>query len=272
MHSKLTREERLRYARTVMLSEVGEEGQLRLKAASVLLVGVGGLGSPVAMYLAAAGVGRIGIVDGETVDMTDLQRQVIHDTEMLGRLKIESAREKMLRLNPHIRIDAHADVFHARNAEKIAGDYAILVDGTDNFPTRYLMNDLCVLTGKTYVYGAVYRFEGQVSVFDAQKGPCYRCLFPEPPPSDLVVAPSGAGVFSTLPGTVGTIQASEVLKVILGIGSPLIGKLLLYDALHARFQEVLLEKRSRCAVCGAEPEITCISDDGRYSHSVRNRL
>jgi adenylyltransferase/sulfurtransferase len=250
----LTQDERLRYARTMILPEVGDEGQCRLKAASVLLVGVGGLGSSVALHLTTAGVGRIGIVDPETVDLSNLQRQIIHDTEMIGRLKVESAREKMFRLNPHVRVETRADLFNSRNADEISADYEILVDGTDNFRMRYLINDLCVRTGKTYVYGALYRFEGQVSVFDARKGPCYRCLFPEPPPTDFVVNSAETGIFNVLPGIVGTIQASEVLKLILGIGSPLLGRLLLYDALHMRFQEVLLPKDPDCMTCGTEPQ------------------
>ncbi len=255
MQPTLTEDEIRRYSRTITLPEVGPEGQRRLKAASVLLVGVGGLGSPVAMYLAAAGVGRIGIADPEQIDITNLQRQVIHDTDMIGRLKVDSAREKMLRLNPHIRVDTYAAEFNSENAEKIAGGYEILVDGTDNFPTRYLINDLCVQTGKAYIYGSVYRFEGQVSVFDARKGPCYRCLFSEPPPPDLIVSTADAGVFSALPGTVGTIEASQALTLILGIGEPLIGKLLLYDALKINFQTVLVDKNPDCAVCGKKAAI-----------------
>jgi len=260
MQPTLTEEEIRRYVRTIALPEVGPEGQHKLKAASVLVIGAGGLGSPVAMYLAAAGIGRIGIVDPDTVDISNLQRQVIHDTAMIGRFKAESAGEKMLRLNPHIRVDIHTESFNPDNAEKIAGDYAILIDGTDNFPARYLINDLCVLTGKTYVYGAVYRFEGQVSVFDAKKGPCYRCLFPEPPPPDLTVNNSATGIFNVLPGTVGTIEVSETLKLILGTGVSLIGKLLLYDALSMSFQTVQLQKNPDCAICGTEPEITRLAD------------
>jgi len=270
MQPALTEEEIRRYARTIALPEVGPEGQRKLKAASVLVVGAGGLGSPVAMYLAAAGIGRIGIVDPETVDISNLQRQVIHDTAMIGRLKAESAREKMLRLNPNIHVDIYTESFNSDNAEKIAGDYTILVDGTDNFPTRYLINDLCVLAGKTYVYGAVYRFEGQVSVFDAEKGPCYRCLFPEPPPPDLIVNTSEAGIFNVLPGTVGTIEVSETLKLILGAGVPLIGKLLLYDALTMSFQIVGLGKDSHCPVCGAEPKITHLFDDNSLYSTPKN--
>jgi len=260
MQPTLTEEEIRRYSRTITLPQVVPEGQRKLRAASVLVVGVGGLGSPIAMYLAAAGIGHIGIVDPEKVDITNLQRQVIHDSNMIGRLKVESARETMLRLNPHIYVDTYAEDFNSGNAEKIAGNYTVVVDGTDNFHTRYLINDLSVLSGKTYVYGSVYRFEGQVSVFDAQKGPCYRCLFPEPSPPDLIVNTSDAGVFSALPGTVGTIQASEALKLILGIGEPLIGKLLLYDALNMSFQIVRLDKNPDCAVCGTEPTITGLVD------------
>lgn len=256
----LTQDERLRYARTMILPDVGEEGQCSLKAASVLLVGAGGLGSSVAMHLTVAGVGRIGIVDPETVDISNLQRQIIHNTGMIGRLKVESAREQMFRLNPHVRVETRADLFSSSNADEISADYEILVDGTDTFRTRYLINDLCVRTGKTYVYGALYRFEGQVSVFDARKGPCYRCLFPEPPSTDFVVNSAETGIFSVLPGIVGTIQASEVLKLILGIGSPLLGRLLLYDALHMSFQEVLLPKDPDCAICGAEPKMTHLGD------------
>jgi len=270
MQPTLTEEETRRYARTVALTEVGLEGQRKLKAASVLVVGAGGLGSPVAMYLAAAGIGHIGIVDPETVDISNLQRQVIHDTAMIGRLKAESAREKMLRLNPHIYVDIYTESFNFDNAEKIAGDYTILVDGTDNFHTRYLINDLCVLSGKTYVYGAVYRFEGQVSVFGAQKGPCYRCLFPEPPPPDLIVNTSEAGIFNVLPGTVGTIEVSETLKLILGAGVPLIGKLLLYDALTMSFQIVGLDKDSHCPVCGTEPKITSLVDNSSFYSTPKN--
>ena len=260
MQTTLTEEETRRYARTIALPGVGLEGQRKLKAASVLVIGAGGLGSPVAMYLAAAGIGRIGIVDPDMVDITNLQRQVIHDTTMIGRLKAESAREKMLRLNPHIEVDVYAESFSSDNAEKIAGDYTILVDGTDNFHTRYLINDFCVLTGKPYVYGAVYRFEGQVSVFGAQKGPCYRCLFPEPPPQDLIVNTSEAGIFNVLPGTVGTIEVAETLKLILGVGVPLVGKLLLYDAMTMSFQIVRLDKDPDCPVCGTEPKITSLAD------------
>lgn len=256
----LSQEEVLRYSRHLLIPEVGLEGQRRLKAASVLLVGTGGLGSPVALYLAAAGVGHIGIVDYDVVDASNLQRQVIHDTRQVGRLKVESARQRMLDLNPSIQVDAYNEVFSAASAECIAAGYEILVDGTDNFPTRYLINDLCVLTGRPYVYGSIFRFEGQVSVFDARSGPCYRCLFPEPPPPGAVPTCAEGGVFGVLPGTVGTLQASEVIKLILGIGTPLVGRLLLYDALDMTFQPVTLRKNPHCKICGPEPQVTHLID------------
>lgn len=256
----LSQEEVLRYSRHLLIPEVGLEGQRRLKAASVLLVGTGGLGSPVALYLAAAGVGHIGIVDYDVVDASNLQRQVIHDTRQVGRLKVESARQRMLDLNPSIQVDAYNEVFSAASAERIAAGYEILVDGTDNFPTRYLINDLCVLTGRPYVYGSIFRFEGQVSVFDARSGPCYRCLFPEPPPPGAVPTCAEGGVFGVLPGTVGTLQASEVIKLILGIGTPLVGRLLLYDALDMTFQPVTLRKNPHCKICGPEPQVTHLID------------
>jgi adenylyltransferase/sulfurtransferase len=252
----LTQEERFRYARTLILPEVGETGQYKLKAASVLIIGVGGLGSAAALNLAAAGVGRIGIVDPDRVDVSNLPRQIIHHTGTIGRLKVESAREKISHLNPHISVETRADLFSPSNADEISADYEILVDGTDNFLARYTINDLCVRKRKTYVYGAVYRFEGQVSVFDARKGPCYRCLFPEPPPTDCIVDSADTGILNVLPGIVGTMQASEVLKLILGIGSPLLGRLLMLDVLYMNFQEVLFSKDHDCAICG-----TGIADD-----------
>ncbi len=256
----LTQAELHRYSRHLILPEVGLEGQRKLKNAAVLLVGTGGLGSPLALYLAAAGIGRIGLVDYDVVDDSNLQRQVIHGTDRLGELKVESARRRMLELNPYIRVEAHNDVFHAGNAREIAAGYDVLVDGTDNFPTRYLINDLAVLTGRPFVYGSIFRFEGQVSVFDARRGPCYRCLFPEPPPPDSVPSCAEGGVFGVLPGTVGTIQGTEVLKLILGIGEPLIGKLLLYDALEMTFQTVMLRKNPRCRVCAETPSVTDLID------------
>jgi adenylyltransferase/sulfurtransferase len=257
---ELSRPEVLRYSRHLMIPEVGMEGQRKLKAASVLLVGSGGLGSPIALYLAAAGVGHIGLVDYDVVDSTNLQRQVIHATSRLGMLKVESARQQMLDLNPYIQVDAINDILTAQNAAQLANGYDILVDGSDNFPTRYLLNDLAVLTGRPYVYGSIFRFEGQVSVFDARSGPCYRCLFPEPPPPGLVPSCAEGGVFGVLPGTVGTLQATEVIKLILGIGEPMIGKLLLYDALDTSFQIVKLRKNPACSVCGEAPTITQLID------------
>lgn len=249
----LSHEEIKRYSRHLLLPEVGLAGQKRLKAASVLLIGTGGLGSPLALYLAAAGVGRIGLVDYDVVDHTNLHRQVIHGTANVGRLKVESARARMLDINPDIEVVAYNEPFTAANALRLAQGYDVLVDGTDNFPTRYLSNDVAVLLGKPNVYGSIYRFEGQVSVFYAQAGPCYRCLFPTPPPPGLVPTCAEGGVLGVLPGTIGTLQATETLKLLLGIGEPLIGRLLLYDALSMTFDEVKLRKNPQCAICGPNP-------------------
>ena len=256
----LSHEEILRYSRHLLIPEVGLEGQRKLKAAAVLVIGTGGLGSPVALYLAAAGIGRIGLVDFDVVDSSNLQRQVIHGTSTLGVLKVESARNRMSDLNPDIQVDIYNEPFTSANARQIAADYELIIDGTDNFPTRYLTNDLCVLTGKPNVYGSMYRFDGQVSVFDAQRGPCYRCLFPEPPPPGLVPSCAEGGVLGILPGTIGTLQATEALKLILGIGDPLIGRLLLYNALDLSFEFVKLRKNPKCKVCGPNPEVTDLID------------
>ena len=256
----LSHEEILRYSRHLLIPEVGLEGQRKLKASSVLVIGTGGLGSPVALYLAAAGVGRIGLVDYDVVDYSNLQRQVIHGTSTLDVLKVESARDRMLDLNPDIQVDAYNEPFTSANAMQIAPDYDLIIDGTDNFPTRYLTNDLCVLLGKPNVYGSIYRFDGQVSVFDARRGPCYRCLFPEPPPPGLVPSCAEGGVLGVLPGTIGTLQATEALKLILGIGEPLIGRLMLYNALDMSFEFVNLRKNPKCKVCGPEPEVTELID------------
>jgi molybdopterin/thiamine biosynthesis adenylyltransferase/rhodanese-related sulfurtransferase len=256
----LSQDEILRYSRHLMIPEVGLAGQRRLKAASVLLVGTGGLGSPIALYLAAAGIGHIGLVDYDVVECSNLHRQVIHGTAQVGNLKVESARQRMLDLNPNIRVDTYNDVFSSENAERIAGGYDILLDGTDNFPTRYLINDLCVLTGRPYVYGSIFRFEGQISVFDPRSGPCYRCIFPEPPPPGSVPSCSVAGVFGVLPGTIGTIQATETIKLILGIGTSLVGKLLLYDALDTSLQTINIRKNPSCKICGPHPQITHLID------------
>ncbi|HET7012230.1 MAG TPA: molybdopterin-synthase adenylyltransferase MoeB, partial [Anaerolineales bacterium] len=256
----LSHDEILRYSRHLLMPEVGLEGQQRLKASSVLIIGTGGLGSPAAMYLAAAGVGRIGLVDYDTVDFTNLQRQIIHGTETLGERKVLSAQRRLQDINPDIRVKVYDEPFTSENARRIAEDYELILDGTDNFPTRYLVNDLCVLTHKPNVYGSIFRFEGQVSVFWADRGPCYRCLFPEPPPPGMVPSCAEGGVFGVLPGTIGTIQASEALKILLGIGEPLIGTLLLYDALEMTFDRVRLKKNPTCKVCSSQPEVTDLID------------
>lgn len=256
----LNHEEILRYSRHLLIPEVGLEGQRKLKAASVLVIGTGGLGSPTALYLAAAGVGRIGLVDYDVVDFSNLQRQVIHGTSGIGMLKVESARQRMLDLNPDVQVDVYNEPFTSDNAMQIAADYDVIIDGTDNFPTRYLTNDLCVLLGKPNVYGSIFRFDGQVSVFDARRGPCYRCLFPEPPPPGLVPSCAEGGVLGVLPGTIGTLQATEALKLILDVGEPLIGRLLLYNALDMSFEFVKLKKNPKCKVCGPNPEVTELID------------
>lgn len=258
--SGLNHAEIMRYSRHLLMPEVGLHGQQKLKQASVLIVGTGGLGSPVSMYLAAAGVGRIGLVDYDVVDFTNLQRQIVHGTSRLGDQKVDSARERLLDINPDIAVEVYNQRYTSENAFKISESYDLIVDGTDNFPTRYLVNDVCVLTRKPNVYGSIFRFEGQLSVFWAEKGPCYRCLFPEPPPPGLVPSCAEGGVFGVLPGTIGTLQATETLKVLLDIGDPLIGTLLLYDALEMRFDQVRLKKNPSCKICSAEPEITELID------------
>jgi molybdopterin/thiamine biosynthesis adenylyltransferase/rhodanese-related sulfurtransferase len=251
----LTREEILRYSRHLLIPEVGLEGQRKLKGSSALVIGTGGLGSPVALYLAAAGIGHLGLVDYDVVDSSNLQRQVIHGTSTIGKLKVESARSKLLDLNPDIEVEVYNEPFTSENAIRIASNYDILLDGTDNFPTRYLTNDVAVFLGKPNVYASIYRFDGQVSVFYAKDGPCYRCLFPEPPPPGLVPSCAEGGVLGVLPGTIGTLQATEALKVLLGIGQPLIGKLLLYNALDMSFDFVKLKKNPKCRVCGPNADI-----------------
>ncbi|MFL7837463.1 MAG: molybdopterin-synthase adenylyltransferase MoeB [Candidatus Promineifilaceae bacterium] len=256
----LSHEEVQRYSRHLIMSEVGMAGQKKLKAASILLVGAGGLGSPVAMYLAAAGIGRLGLVDYDVVDYTNLQRQIIHGTSDVGRPKLESARERILDINPHVQVDGYEVPLTSANAMAILEPYDIVIDGTDNFPTRYLTNDACVLLGKPNIYGSIFRFEGQASVFYAKEGPCYRCLFPEPPPPGLVPSCAEGGVLGVLPGTIGAIQATEAIKLIIGQGEPLIGRLLLYDALGMTFDEVFLQKNPNCPVCGPNPTITELID------------
>src|SRR5919199_839170 len=257
---ELSNEEIMRYSRHLIMPEVGMQGQRRLKAASVLMIGTGGLGAPVGMYLAAAGVGRIGVVDFDVVEESNLQRQIIHGTKDLGRRKIESARDRLRDINPHIEIETHESRLTSHNAMQLFRNYDIIVDGTDNFPTRYLVNDACVLSGKPNVYGSIFRFEGQASVFWAEKGACYRCLYPEPPPPGLVPSCAEGGVLGVLPGLVGVIQATEAIKLILGIGKPLIGRLLLYDALEMRFREMKLRKDPNCPVCGPRATIKELID------------
>ncbi|MBO9367775.1 MAG: molybdopterin-synthase adenylyltransferase MoeB [Chloroflexi bacterium] len=256
----LTHEEILRYSRHLLIPEIGLKGQQKLKASSVLVIGTGGLGSPVALYLAAAGVGRIGIVDYDVVDASNLQRQIIHGTSTLGQRKVESARRRMLDLNPDIEVIAYDEPFTSENAMRIAADYDVIVDGTDNFPTRYLSNDVAVFLGKPNVYASIFRFDGQVSVFYAREGPCYRCLFPAPPPPGLVPSCAEGGVLGVLPGVIGSLQATEALKLLLGIGEPLIGRLLLYNALDMSFEFVELKKNPNCRVCGPNADIKTLID------------
>ncbi|HWC95732.1 MAG TPA: molybdopterin-synthase adenylyltransferase MoeB [Candidatus Sulfopaludibacter sp.] len=256
----LTKDEILRYSRHLILPEVGMEGQQKLKAAKVLLVGAGGLGAPLGLYLAAAGIGRIGIVDFDVVDFTNLQRQVIHSTADVGKKKLDSAAAKMQAINPALRVDKYDVALSSENALDILKDYDLVVDGTDNFPTRYLVNDACVLLGKPNVYGSIFRFEGQATVFAYEGGPCYRCLYPEPPPPGLVPSCAEGGVLGILPGTIGLIQATETVKLILGIGTSLVGRLLLYDALGMKFRELKLRKNPECPICGDHRTITQLID------------
>ena len=256
----LSNEEVLRYSRHLIIPEVGMEGQLKLKHAKVLLIGAGGLGAPLGLYLAAAGVGRIGLVDFDVVDFTNLQRQVIHSTADVGRKKLDSAIDSMRGINPHVNIDRFDTALSSDNALDILRDYDIVVDGTDNFPTRYLVNDACVLLGKPNVYGSIFRFEGQASVFAYKGGPCYRCLYPEPPPPGLVPSCAEGGVLGILPGLIGLVQATETVKLILGLGEPLVGRLLLYDALTMRFRELKLRREPDCPVCGDHPTVRHLID------------
>lgn len=260
----LSNEEILRYSRHLIMPEVGMQGQKKLKMASVLLIGAGGLGSPLALYLAAAGVGRIGIVDFDVVDLTNLQRQVLHSTEDVGKPKLDSARETIRGINPHVTVETHETRLSSENALGLFAGYDIIADGTDNFPTRYLVNDACVLLGKPNVYGSIFRFDGQVTVFDATKGPCYRCLYPTPPPPDLVPSCAEGGVLGVLPGIVGTLQALETIKLIIGQGEPLIGRLVLFDALKFAFREFTLRKNPECPVCGASPTIRELIDYDQF--------
>ena len=256
----LSNEEILRYSRHLIMPEVGMEGQLKLKQARVLCIGAGGLGSPLALYLGAAGVGTLGIVDFDVVDYTNLQRQIIHSTADVGRKKLDSAADKLKAINPFVNVRKIETRLSSENALELFRDFDIIADGTDNFPTRYLVNDASVITGKPNVYGSIFRFEGQASVFATREGPCYRCLYPEPPPPGLVPSCAEGGVLGILPGLVGVIQATEVVKLILGKGDPLIGRLLLVDALAMKFRELKLRKNPECPVCGKNPTITKLLD------------
>ena len=256
----LTNEEIARYSRHLLLPEIGIEGQKKLKAAKVLIVGTGGLGAPLALYLSAAGIGTIGIVDFDFVDESNLQRQIIHGTKDIGRPKVASAKDRMKSINPYINVITHNEALTSKNALDIIADYDIVADGTDNYQTRYLVNDACVFLGKPNVYGSIFQFEGQASVFYAKEGPCYRCLYPSPPPPGLVPSCAEGGVMGVLPGIVGTIQANEVIKLIVGGGSPLVGRLLIFDAWRMKFRELKLSKEPACPVCGKDPSIKELID------------
>lgn len=256
----LTPNEIQRYSRHLILPEVGMEGQRKLKAAKVLCIGAGGLGAPVALYLAAAGVGEIGIVDFDTVDISNLQRQIIHGTPDIGRTKLDSAKDRLHAINPEVKVTTYNVALSSQNALELFAPYDIILDGTDNFPTRYLVNDACVLLGKPNAYGSIFRFEGQASVFATKDGPCYRCLYPEPPPPGLVPSCAEGGVLGVLPGMIGMIQATEAVKLILGIGEPLVGRFMIYDALRMKFRELKLRKDPDCPVCGTNPTVTALID------------
>jgi molybdopterin/thiamine biosynthesis adenylyltransferase/rhodanese-related sulfurtransferase/molybdopterin converting factor small subunit len=279
----LSADEVRRYSRHLILPEVGMEGQRRLKAAKVLCIGAGGLGSPAAMYLAAAGVGTLGIVDFDVVDMSNLQRQLLHGTPDVGRSKLDSAKNRLHDLNPNVQIETYETALSSQNALRMFEPYDVILDGTDNFPTRYLVNDACVLLGKPNAYGSIFRFEGQASVFATKDGPCYRCLYPEPPPPGLVPSCAEGGVLGVLPGIIGTIQATETIKLILGTGEPLIGRFLIYDALRMKFRELKLKKDPDCPVCGTHPTVTELIDyeqfcgvapkvDGEMSETISDEM
>jgi sulfur-carrier protein adenylyltransferase/sulfurtransferase len=260
----LSKDEILRYSRHLIMPEVGMEGQQKLKTARVLCIGTGGLGSPLALYLAAAGVGTLGLVDFDVVDYTNLQRQIIHSTADVGRKKLDSAADKLKAINPYLNLRTFDTRLSSENALELFREFDIIADGTDNFPTRYLVNDACVLTGKPNVYGSIFRFEGQASVFATEDGPCYRCLYPEPPPPGLVPSCAEGGVLGILPGLVGVMQATEVIKLVLGAGEPLIGRLLLIDALGMKFRELKLRKNPDCPACGTHPTITKLIDYNEF--------
>jgi len=266
----LTDAERNRYSRHLLLPEIGEEGQEKLKRASALIVGVGGLGSPVSMYLAAAGIGRLGLVDFDTVDETNLQRQILYGESNVGERKLDAAWKRLRDMNHDLRIETFNDRLSSRNARPLMEPYDLILDGTDNFATRYLVNDACVMLGKPNVFASIYRFEGQVSVFDARVGPCYRCVYPDPPPPNVVPSCAEGGVLGVLPGIVGTLQAAEAIKLIAGIGEPLIGRMLLFDALSMRFRTMRIPKNPDCKVCGANPQIRELIDYDEYCTPVNN--
>jgi len=269
---ELSGEEIKRYSRHLIMPEVGVEGQRKLKAAKVLCIGAGGLGSPAAMYLAAAGIGTIGIVDFDVVDFSNLQRQIIHGTPDVGRAKLASAKDRLGALNPNVHIETYDAALSSENAIRLFEPYDVILDGTDNFPTRYLVNDACVLTGKPNAYGSIFRFEGQASVFATKDGPCYRCLYPEPPPPGLVPSCAEGGVFGVLPGIIGVIQATETIKLVLGAGEPLIGRFLIYDALRMRFRELKLRKDADCPVCGTHPTVTKLIDYEQFCGVAPHQL
>ena len=267
--AQLTREQILRYSRHLIMPEVGIEGQQKLKDAGILLIGAGGLGSPLGLYLAAAGVGRLGIVDFDTVDFTNLQRQIIHRTEDVGRLKVESAKERINTINPDVEVLTFNTKISRENVMELITGYDVVVDGTDNFPTRYLVNDACVFQKKPNIYGSIFRFDGQATVFYPFKGPCYRCLYPEPPPPGMVPSCAEGGVLGVLPGIIGVIQATEAVKLIIGKGEPLIGRLLLYNALTMRFREVKIKRNPACQVCGEKPTIKTLIDYDEFCGLTR---
>ena len=262
---EFSNDEIARYSRHLIMPEVTLEGQKRLKAASVLCIGTGGLGSPIALYLAAAGVGRMGLVDGDVVDFSNLQRQILHGTKDVGRKKLNSARDRIRDVNPNVQVDLYDTYFTSANAREIVEPYDLVIDGTDNFPTRYLSNDICVFLKKPNVYGSIFRFDGQITVFAPHLGgPCYRCMFPEPPPPGMVPSCAEGGVLGVLPGVIGVIQAIEAVKMILGIGEPLIGKMIAFDALKMKFREFKLRRDPKCPVCGENPTITELIDYDQF--------
>ncbi|MBI3331193.1 MAG: molybdopterin-synthase adenylyltransferase MoeB [Candidatus Omnitrophica bacterium] len=267
--AQLTRDQILRYSRHLIMPEVGIEGQQKLKDAGILLIGAGGLGSPLGLYLAAAGVGRLGIVDFDAVDFTNLQRQIIHRTEDVGRLKVESAKERIAGINPDVEVATFNTKVTRENILDLIKGYDVVIDGTDNFPTRYLVNDACVFQKKPNIYGSIFRFDGQATVFAPFKGPCYRCLFPEPPPPGMVPSCAEGGVLGVLPGIIGVIQATEAIKLIIGKGEPLIGRLLIYNALKMEFREVRLKRDASCPVCGDRPTITELVDYDAFCGATR---